>query len=67
RSCSWLDGFEAFSLCLLAQEFKRIRCSMAWLCADGFPERWIIILRAVYPRGNFPHSHLLGRVGDQQL
>jgi hypothetical protein len=33
----------------------------------GFPERWIIILRAVYPRRNFPHPHLIGRIGEQQL
>ena len=32
----------------------------------GFPERWIIILRAVYPWRNFPHSHLVGRVGEQE-
>jgi hypothetical protein len=52
--------------CLLAQEFKRIGCRLCWLCMKGFPERWIIILRAVYPCGNFPHSHLVGRVGEQQ-
>jgi len=23
----------------------------------GFPERWIIVLRAVYPRRNFPHPY----------
>ena len=31
----------------------------------GFPERWIIILRAVYPWRNFPLAHLIGRLGDQ--
>ncbi len=38
---------------LLAQEFKRIGCRLGWLRMEGFPERWIIILRAVYPRKNF--------------
>jgi hypothetical protein len=33
---------------------------------ERVPERRII-LRAVYPRRNFPHSHLVGRVGEQQL
>jgi hypothetical protein len=32
---------------------------------NGFPERWIILLRAVHPWRNFPHSHLVGRIGDQ--
>jgi hypothetical protein len=50
----------------LAQEFKRIGCRLCWLCMKGFPERWIIILRAVYPWRNFPHSHLVGRVGEQE-
>ena len=49
--------------CLLAQEFKRI--GGCRLCMNGFPKRWIIILRAVYPWRNFAHSHLVGRVGDQ--
>jgi len=53
--------------CLLAREFKRIGCRLCWLCMNGFPERWIIVLRAVYPRRNFPHAHLAGWVGDQQL
>ena len=51
--------------CLLAQEFKRIGCSLCSLYMKGFPERWIIVLRAVYPWRNFPHSHLVGRVGEQ--
>jgi hypothetical protein len=53
--------------CLLAQEFKRIGCCLGCLWMKRFPERWIIVLRAVYPWRNFPHAHLVGRVGDQQL
>lgn len=34
---------------------------------NRFPERWIFILRAVYPRRTFPHSHLVGRIWEQQL
>src|ERR1700736_4162699 len=48
---------------LLSQEFKRTGCPLRCLCMKGFPERWIIILRAVYPRRNFPHSRLVGRIG----
>ena len=48
---------------LLAQEFKRIARCLCWLCMKGFPERWIIILRAVYPWRNFPLAHLIGRLG----
>ena len=33
---------------------------------SGFPERWIIVLRAVYPWGNFPHSHLVGGGQDRE-
>jgi hypothetical protein len=43
-----------------AQEFKRI----GRLCVNGFPERWVIILWAVYSRRNFPHPHMIGRVGS---
>jgi hypothetical protein len=53
--------------CLLAQEFKRIGCRLCCLCVKRSPERWIIILRAVYARRNFPHAHLFGRIGDQRL
>jgi hypothetical protein len=45
---------------ILAHELKRIGCGLHWLSMERFPERWIIILRAVYPRRNFPHS-LQGR------
>jgi hypothetical protein len=45
---------------LLAKEFKHIG---GRLCMKGFPERWIIILGAVYPRRNFPHTHLVSGVG----
>ncbi len=64
-ACWRADRDLAERTCLLAQEFKRIGCRLCWLCMKGFPERWIIILRAVYPWRNFPHAHLIGRVGDQ--
>ena len=51
---------------LLGQEFKRIGCPLCWLCMKEFPEGWIIILWAVYPWENFPHPHLIGRVGDKR-
>ena len=44
----------------MAQEFSA--SVLCWLCMKGFSERWIIILRAVYPRKNFPHSHLITRM-----
>jgi hypothetical protein len=44
---------------LLRQEFKGIGCRLGLLCVNGFPDRWIII----YPRRNFPHVHLVGRIG----
>jgi hypothetical protein len=50
---------------ILAHKLKRIGCGLLWLSMDRFPERWIIILRAVYPRRNFPHLHLIGRVGNE--
>jgi hypothetical protein len=62
-----MEAGRAERTCLLAQKFKRIGCRLCWLCMKGFPERWVIILRAVYPRRNFPHSHLVGRIGEQQL
>ena len=34
---------------LLGQEFKCVGCCLCWLCMKGFPERWIIVLRAVLP------------------
>src|SRR5215510_9776468 len=52
---------------LLAQEFKLIGCRLCWFCMKGFPERSIIVLGAVHARRNFPHSHLVGGVGDEQL
>jgi hypothetical protein len=39
---------------LLAQEFKLIGSRLCWLCMNGFPERWIIILRGVVEK--FPTS-----------
>jgi hypothetical protein len=53
--------------CLPAQEFQRIGRRIFWFCMKGFPKRWIIILRAVYPGRNFPHSHLVGRVGERVM
>jgi hypothetical protein len=51
--------------CLLAREFKPIGCGLRWVFMEMLPERWIIILWAVYPWRNFPHVHLVGRVGEQ--
>jgi hypothetical protein len=52
----------ALKTCLLGEEFKHIG---GRLCMKGFPKRWIIILRTIYPRRNFPHAHFVGRVGNQ--
>jgi hypothetical protein len=38
---------------------------MLALNAKGSLERWIIILRVVYSGRKFPHSHLVGRIGDE--
>jgi hypothetical protein len=42
------------------------RLSSVLAVHEGVPERWIIILRAIYPWRNFPHSHPVGRVGEQE-
>jgi len=41
------------------------RLSSGLALREWVPKRWIIILRTVNPRRNFPQSHLVGRIGDQ--